>query len=227
MIGIFDSGEGAYLTLDYFRRYNRFTDAVILADKRNAPFGTKRREELISIVGRGIERLCDRGAERVLLACCTASTVYEGLTEYERKKSIPIIDAIAKSAIMQTKNSKIAILSTIATKNSGEFVRAILRANSGATVESFASQELVCAVEAGASDTLKNQNDIELIASLSEKIRGTGADTLILGCTHFGAFEQSFKDALGINIINSARVGAGVLLECPLASEGGLTFTLD
>ena len=98
MLGLFDSGSGGLNTVRYVKELSDDVDLVYLIDRENAPYGIKTEKELISITKANIDRLTDMGARRVLIACCTASTVYQELGEKYKKMALPIIDAVAKRA---------------------------------------------------------------------------------------------------------------------------------
>ena len=76
MIGVFDSGEGGRLAVEKIRELSKKTDIAFIADTKNAPYGTKTREEIISYAKINIQRLKAIGAKKILIACCTASMFY-------------------------------------------------------------------------------------------------------------------------------------------------------
>ena len=125
MVGIFDSGKGGAAALGEFRRMRPLCDAAFLADTDNAPYGNKSHGELVRLVSDDIERLLELGVSRVLMACCTASTVYGDLSEKCRELSIPIINPSAKLACRLSASGRIGVLSTERTMKSGCFVDAI------------------------------------------------------------------------------------------------------
>lgn len=92
MVGIFDSGMGGEFALREFVSLCPNERAELFADRENAPYGTKSEPELIRLVKRDIDILRSRGAERILMACCTASTVYPLLPSEYQRAVIPIID---------------------------------------------------------------------------------------------------------------------------------------
>ena len=84
MIGIFDSGVGGLNAFYEVRRGLPYADIAYLADRANAPYGTKPKDELISLVKNDIKRLRELGCRLILIACCTASTVYPELSDDEK-----------------------------------------------------------------------------------------------------------------------------------------------
>ena len=83
MIGVFDSGAGGIDTVRHLRGLLPFADICYIADRKNAPYGTKSKNEIVALAVNNIKHLELLGAERVLIACCTASSVFDFLPERE------------------------------------------------------------------------------------------------------------------------------------------------
>lgn len=207
MIGVFDSGVGGRFALAELRRLMNKIDTVFYADEKNAPYGSKTAAELEVLVGSGIERLLSSGAQRVLLACCTAATVYDRLPSEYRKMSVPIIEPTALRAAGLTRGGRIGVLSTEATRRSGVFRNAIMRQGLPEPV-CIAAPELVTLAESGAADGHLTDKQREIIYRAVAPLKEKRVDTVVLGCTHFAYFEQEITDMLGVAAVNSARVGA-------------------
>lgn len=211
MVGIFDSGAGGEETLSEFRKMRPDADVCFFADRENAPYGTKSRAELDYLVERGLGKIKDFGASRILIACCTASTVFDGLPSELRKISIPIIDKTAQAAILLSQGKRIGVISTEATYNSGAFVKALRGLCGCAYVLPAYSGELVSLAEAGYSDENLGSEHLDAIRRALVPLAGRDLDTVILGCTHFSRFEKTVEKILGVRTVNSARVGAMAL----------------
>lgn len=220
MIGIFDSGVGGFNSLYELQRLLPRADLIYLADRKNAPYGKKKESELISLVTEDIRRLTELGADRILIACCTASCVWGSLGENEKRISLPIIRPAAKYAA-KTSKTGIAVIATEATVRAGAFRREI-SAYSPLPVTEIAAQELVSLVENGCRDGRIGQNDIKALTRISEKINGTAADTLVLGCTHFSHLEKTLSTLTGMKTVSPAKEGARHMAkECCAANESG------
>ena len=107
MIGVFDSGAGGLFALAELRRLLPKADILCLTDRKNAPYGTKSEDELTRHVTSGVDTLLSLGCSSVLMACCTASTVWERLPERERAAAVPIIEPVTEAALRVSKNKKI------------------------------------------------------------------------------------------------------------------------
>lgn len=211
MIGVFDSGAGGLFSLAELRRLSPNADIAFFADTKNAPYGSKGRDELISLVVADIDRLFGFGCEKILMACCTASSVYGLLPDRCKRVSVPIIEPTSREALRLSKNKKIGIISTEATKKSRAFVEEILKQDPSAEIISAKAPELVSLAEGGERDGSLSRRGIETIEKCVSIFHGTDIDTLILGCTHFAYFENKIKEILNVSVVNSARVGAAVM----------------
>ena len=211
MLGLFDSGRGGLNTVRCLKETGDDGDLVYLIDGNNAPYGTRSEGEIVEIAAKNIGLLQRMGVSRVLIACCTASTVHHLLPEEYRSVSIPIIDAVADEAKRATRCGTIGVIATQHTVKSGAFERAL----SGLSVKQLSLSGLVPLIDSGLSDETVTDSDIRMLDTMLEPILKENIDTLILGCTHFPALKRTigkiaskYKD---VQLIDSARVGADVL----------------
>lgn len=202
MIGVCDSGEGGRVAVEELRAIAPLADICFFADRDNAPYGTKSPIELLSLLRMDIRRVREAGADEVLIACCTASTVYDRLTREERRMVYPIIAPTARAAVEKTKNGRIGVLATRATVASHAFKREVVKLLPTSVVSEIEAQRFVNYVECGRID----RKDVKATV---EKLKNEGIDTLILGCTHFPRLSEIISEyADGITLISSAREGA-------------------
>ena len=196
MIGVLDSGRGGLVAYKELRRLMPRVDITYLADRKNAPYGNKRPDEILRLTERGIRRLCDMGCEIILIACCTASSLHEMLPEELKKVSIPIITPTAR---LCEGSRSVLVIATEHTARSGAFSKEIRRF-SNASVRETPMQPLVDLIEWG-RDT---KNAVERIVKMCE-----GYDTLILGCTHFSHLFDELRARLPeVKILSPAHIGA-------------------
>ena len=213
MIGVFDSGIGGLCSFERLNKIIKDEELVYLADRGNAPYGTRTRAEIISLAKRNIARLRTLGARKILIACCTASGIYGELDEDERAIAVPIITPAAEAALNKAgKGGKIAVISTMFTAKNHIFKNEILKKDETATVTEYGEQLLVELVELGASDSALLPREAEYLDKLCGKITLSGAAALILGCTHFSHLAEEIKKRLGsIAVIDTAALGADAL----------------
>ncbi len=224
MTGIFDSGMGGINTARKLRHLLPREDIILLCDKSNAPYGTKGKNELIRIAKRNIDCLVGLGASRVLIGCCTASTIYPYLDDTLKEIAIPIIDPIADATVKATRRGKIGVIATNRTIKSRAFEMAIL--NRGPyEVYSREMGWLVSRIEGGLCDEDFSQSDIKGLKRDIYPLLNKGIDTLILGCTHFPSVSGLIKKIVGeeVTLISSAFEGAKFLKEKPTELGNSIT----
>jgi glutamate racemase len=179
-------------------------DIVCLADRKNLPYGEKTPEELIRLVGRNLERLRYMGCRKVLIACCTASSVYPLLGEERRLIAFPIITPTSAA----TGGGRVTVIATERTVKSHAFRNEIFRIYKDSMVTEIAAQSLVALVESGCRDGNITPFGEKIINRVVKEVLSTSPDALVLGCTHFSHLEGCFSSALPrVRIVNSAREG--------------------
>ena len=213
MIGVFDSGVGGLNSFSELRRLLPRENLIYLSDSENSPYGTKDKEALKNIVKKNINTLTDMGAHRVLIACCTASAVWEELDEETKSVSAPIINAAAEAACeIASEDGAVAVIATDYTVKSGIFGNKIRSMSPNIKVYEIPTQILVGLVELGARDGELLPREAEILDTLCRQITNLGADALILGCTHFSSLKGELAARLpGVSVINTALLGARLL----------------
>lgn len=224
MIGMFDSGEGGMNVLRAFRGLCPCEDVIFLRDRARCPYGGKSHRQIIGICRENVSYLRSVGADEVLIACCTASAACSG-EEWTDRRLHPIIDPVASAARRATENGKIALIATAATVASGAFDRSL----GHSLVRSVACPGLVRMVEGGVKDGSVRTTDRAEIEYTLLPLSGSGADTLILGCTHFSSLRETVSDIAkkyGINkIIDSATEAARYMASFLRSGTGrGITY---
>lgn len=213
MIGLFDSGSGGLNTVRYIKKAAPDIDLVYLIDREHAPYGIKSEKELIRITEENIEKLIAMRADRVLIACCTASTVHPRLKDEYKKISVPIISAVANMAKKSTRSRGIGVIATKHTAESHAFGNLL----DGYFVKEAVAQELVGMIDGGLSDSNMSEEDEKKIEDILSPVLLSGIDTLILGCTHFPSIVKTaerISARYGIkNVIDSARAGGDLIIK--------------
>lgn len=209
-IGVFDSGVGGLTVLREMRRQLPNEHMVYLADLARFPYGPRPQAQVRDLALGIIELLADMDNKLVVIACNTASAA--ALNSARERFDIPIVGVIAPgahAAAAATRNGRVAVISTEGTRASQEYVHAIKEANPGVVVLGKAAPDLVDIVEDGDADTPRAD------AALAETVREVfewGADTLVLGCTHYPLLLPALQRVIGrrkLRIVDSAETTAG------------------
>jgi glutamate racemase len=193
-IGVFDSGVGGLSVLREIRRELPQEDLLYVADSGHAPYGDKPQEV---IAGRALavtQFLLGQGAKAVVVACNTATAA--AVSVLRARFAIPIIamEPAVKPAVARTRSGVVGVLATSQTVASHKFVQLLGRFTAGADVLVQPCPGLVERVEAGDLDGAATR---ALLADYLTPLLDQGADTLVLGCTHYPHLTQLIKDLAG------------------------------
>ncbi len=216
MIGIFDSGLGGLTALKELRTLHPDCDIIYFGDTGRVPYGTRSKDILLRYADEDIRFLLSKGAERILAACGTVSSV--ALPHLEDKYPVKVMGVVKPTsldAVSKTKNGIIGVIGTGATISSGAFSNEIARLCPSAKTVEVACPLFVPLVENGFIGKGCEITSLAVKEYLKE-IKASGADTLILGCTHFPIIADIISDYLGegVTLINSGSVAA-----CELYSQ--------
>ena len=178
-------------------------DYIYLADSINAPYGEKSSEWIASRSMELCQYLAAQGCDAIMVACNTATA--EAIAHIRNElNNIPIIgvEPGIKPAAMQSTNGIVGVLATEATLKSDKFT-ALLATLPNCQFIKQAGAGLVPLIEAGQAN---GEETLELLAEHLEPIQDAGADTLVLGCTHYPFLRKAIRKLLGdsINLIDTS-----------------------
>ena len=209
MIGIIDSGLGGLTAYKELHARLPDGDFVYFGDTGRVPYGSRSRELLIRYARQDIRFLLDRGADVILAACGTVSSVVLDVIRDEFSTPLfGVVDASVRAALAATKNEKIGVIGTGATISSGAFEKKLTAADPRVVVTAAACPLFVPLVENGyiGRDCAVTR---AVAADYLAPFSGAGIDTLILGCTHFPIIADIISDLLpGVTLINSGAAAA-------------------
>jgi len=182
-IGVFDSGVGGLSVLTEIRRLLPETDLTYLADRANAPYGQRSLQEVRELAEACTDHLLGMGMELIVVACNTASAAaLHHLRALHPEVPFVGMEPALKPAAALTRNMVIGILATTATFQGELFASLVGRFADGVTLVNQACPGWAELVEAG---VLTGKRAESTIARYLDPVLGAGADTLVLGCTHY------------------------------------------
>ena len=234
MIGIFDSGLGGLTALKEARLLFPKEDLVYFGDTGRVPYGTRSEETIRKYAMQDLRFLTSFPIRAAVVACGTVSTTsLPALCEAFDLPVFGVVEGAALAAAKATKNRRVAVIGTSATVRSGAFPKAIRRAYGALTGEKEESVEIVsraCPLFVPLVENGFIEKDDPITALTCERylseIRAFGADTLILGCTHFPIIADAIAKVLpGVTLINTGREAARLVREKlpPIPDERGET----
>ena len=182
-IGVFDSGVGGLSVLTEIRRLLPKADLTYLADRANAPYGERSLQEVRELAEACTDRLLGLGAELIVVACNTASAAaLHHLRDLHPEVPFVGMEPAIKPAAALTRNKVIGILATTATFQGELFASLVDRLPDGFTLINQACPGWAELVEAG---VVTGYGAESTIARFLDPVLSAGADTLVLGCTHY------------------------------------------
>jgi glutamate racemase len=196
-IGIFDSGLGGLSVLRAIRAQLPDEALLYVADSLHAPYGL-RDNEFISERTLAIGAwLVAQGAKALVVACNTATA--ESIALARSRLAVPIIgvEPGIKPAASQSKTRVAGVLATQVTLRSERFRSLIERYAADCRFICQPGHGLVEAVERCEIDTPEVR---ALLAGYIEPMLAAGADTLVLGCTHYPFLDAAIRDLCGARV---------------------------
>jgi glutamate racemase len=222
-IGVFDSGVGGVSVLREIRRELPGEDLVYVADSGYAPYGDRAATYIEERAFAIMEFLIAQPVKAAVVACNTVTGV--AVERLRARFDLPIvaIEPAVKPAVTTTKSGIVAVLATTVTLESPNLIRLLATYAAGATVVSQPCPGWVELVEHGDTSSPAARRAVEgYVRPLVER----GADTLVLGCTHYVFLEPLIRETVGpgVTIVNPApavarqlrrRLAAAALLRAP------------
>ncbi|MCL4143416.1 UNVERIFIED_CONTAM: hypothetical protein GTU68_048381 [Idotea baltica] len=193
-IGVFDSGVGGLTVLRAIRTQFPAEQLLYVADTQHMPYGERDPEYIIKRCVAVATFLQRQNIKALVVACNTASVV--AIEILRDLLDIPIvgIEPAIKPAANVTRSGIVGVLATSRTLQSpgvkklcelyGQNVELILQPCPG----------LVECIERAEMETPQTR---ELIAGFVQPLLDAGADTLVLGCTHYPFVRDFIQDYRG------------------------------
>jgi glutamate racemase len=193
-IGVFDSGVGGLSVLKHIRAQLPRLPLFYVADSGHVPYGDKTAEYIRERSLVLTEFLVARGAAAVVVACHTATAAAAALLR--ARFAIPIIamEPAVKPAVTATRSRVVGVLATVGTLESARFAALLEQYAGDVEIVTQACPGLVEQVEAGELATPATR---ELVARYTKPLLERGADTLVLGCTHYPFLRPLIAEVAG------------------------------
>lgn len=221
-MGIFDSGVGGLCVFREIKKRLPHESIQYFADSHNCPYGSKTKEDALSLSRKNIEFLLEQDCKLIVIACNTVTAV--AIDSFRSEYKIPFVgmEPALKPAALQSKTKRIGILATENTLNSRRFKQTFKKYATGLEVFVQPGYGLVELVEQ------RTQNSDRARCLLSQYLlpmMDKGVDTLVLGCTHYPFLMEMIKQVTKnrITIIDPADAVANqtkrLLTQFDLASN--------
>lgn len=197
VIGIMDSGSGGLSVYREIRRRLPEARFIYYADNANCPYGEKS-PEFITGRCRAISRFCiEGGADAMVIACNTATAA--SISTLRQEFSIPFVgmEPAVKPAALGTRSGVIGVLATAGTLKASKYLNTRDAYSDDVTVVEHIGKGFVELVENG---DLCSPHARETVSASLTPLLEAGADTIVLGCTHYPFLLPIMQDIAGEDI---------------------------
>ena len=193
-IGLFDSGVGGLSVLRALRVALPEERFYYVADSANCPYGPRPAAEIRDL-SLGIARfLIAQGAKTIVVACNTASAA--ALADLRASFDIPFVGMVppVKPAAGLSATGVVGVLATPTTFSGALYHDVVERHAASACVISQVCDGLVERVEQG---DVAGPETLALLRGCLAPLLAAGADTLVLGCTHYPFLIPAIRRLVG------------------------------
>jgi glutamate racemase len=195
-VGIFDSGVGGLSVLRHIRALLPHEHLIYVADSGFAPYGDKPEDVVAERSFVIADFLLAQGAKALVVACNTA-TVSAVRMMRTRYPGVPIVgvEPGLKPAAAASRNGKVGVLATERTLAGAKFLklRDQIAEATGARFLLQPCQGLADQIEFGELDS---QETTAMLRRYIAPLLAQGADTLVLGCTHYPLVQASIEQVI-------------------------------
>ena len=198
-IGVIDSGVGGLSVWAELRRQLPHESLLYFADTASCPYGGRGREQLIALTVAAVERLrAEAGTEglKAVVVACNTMTAAAIDTLRSRWPELPFVgmEPAVKPAAVHSASGVVGILATEATLKGSLYRTTKERYATEVEVIEAAGGGLVECVE---EERTQSEACRALLRRYIDPMVERGADTLVLGCTHYPFLAEAIRSIYG------------------------------
>ncbi|WP_428867694.1 glutamate racemase [Clostridium sediminicola] len=197
-IGFFDSGVGGISVLKEAVKLLPNEEYIYFGDSKNAPYGTKIKDEVKELSFRAVEFLMEKNAKAIVIACNTATSA--AIEELRVKYStIPIIgiEPALKPAVELKEGGNIVIMATPMTLAEAKFNRLVKKHEDIASINPLPCSGLVEFIERG---IISGEELNGYLRRRLEVYKNIKISSIVLGCTHYPFIKEELRKIVGEKI---------------------------
>ena len=194
-IGIFDSGVGGLSVWRHIRQQLPQEQLLYYADQRHVPYGPRPAGEILTFARQITDFLLARQAKLIVIACntATAAALRQLRQDYPAMPFVGMEPAV-KPGAQQTRSGVVAVLARAGTFQSQQYASLMARFGNGIRLLEDPCIGLVERIEAGEIAASATR---ALLTGIVNPMLAAGADTFILGCTHYPFIEPLLRELVG------------------------------
>ena len=192
-----DSGVGGISVLRHIHALLPHENLIYVADSQYAPYVNKTATEITARCMIVADFLMSKNVKALVVACNTATAA--AIDELRETFNIPIIgmEPAVKPAAEASKNGVIGVLATVGTLKSVQFAALLESYGRNVKVVTQACVGLVECIERG---ELTQNSTRQLLKKYCAPLLAEGADTIVLGCTHYPFVRPMIEEIVGSNV---------------------------
>lgn len=203
-IGIFDSGVGGLTVARAVLDQLPHEPVLYVGDTARCPYGPRPIAQVRAFALEMLDHLVDEGVKLLVIACNAASSAV--LRDARERYAIPVVEVIrpaVRRAAGATRNGRVGVICTQATKTSGAYEDAFAAAPH-IEVTTAACPRFVEFVEAGVAES---DELVDVARGYLAPVRAADVDTLVLGCTHYPLLSAVISYVMGdaVTLVSSAE----------------------
>lgn len=224
-IGIFDSGVGGLTVARAVLDQLPHEPIVYVGDTLHSPYGPRPIAQVRQLALNVMDHLVAEGVKMLVIACNTASAAV--LRDARERYDVPVVEVISpavRRAMQATRNGKVGVICTQATKKSKAYDDAF----AAAPHVELTTAACPLFVEFAERGRTSGPEVLAVAAQYLAPIMAAGVDTVVLGCTHYPLLMGPISLVLGdeITLVSSAEETAkdvyGVLVTEGLTRSASL-----
>ena len=230
MIGIFDSGTGGLSVFREVRKLLPEDQYIYYSDNANCPYGEKSKEYITDRAREISSFLISQGADIIVVACNTATAAAISSLRNEFPISFIGMEPAVKPAAQKTRTGVVGVLATAGTLKASKYIDTREKWAQDVKIVEHIGQGFVELVENG---ILTGPEAEQVVERSVRPLIEAGADTIVLGCTHYPFLSDTIMKVAGrpITLIDPAPAVARHLLEVMeqngLVRKDGFSMSLN
>jgi len=197
VIGVFDSGIGGLTVLADLEAELPDERLVYVGDRAYCPYGGRPAEEIVARTFAIADGLVADGAKLLVVACNTATIA--AIAPLRARHAVPVvgIEPAVKPAVARSRSRVVGVLATEGSLGGAKFHGLVAEHRGDAEVLTQPCPGLVELIESG---DLGGPATRELVERYVRPLVEAGADTLVLGCTHYPLVRDLIAAAAGPDV---------------------------
>lgn len=196
-IGVFDSGIGGLTVVKELMSLMPGESIVYFGDTARTPYGSRSPAEIVKFMHQILRFLQAQHIKIAVMACNTMTAC--GLEIARKEYPFPVVgvNTGVRTALKISKHKNIGVIATQATIAGGKHGKAVKDIDAGAVIYPQPCPKFVPLIE---QEHFEGALIEDAALEYLMPVRDAGADTLILGCTHYPFISPLIRRIMGRDI---------------------------